>query len=75
MDDDERGTQSAKARKLRLRADEIGLDRDERIAIAEMLLRRDFTSWSQLDEGQVDRMLDALEGFQLIVELARQRTR
>ena len=54
-------------------AGEIGLDRDERIELSKYLLRRDIVSWKHLDEDQVLRILDALEGFQLIAELARQR--
>lgn len=68
-----RGSQSPQRRKLHVLADEIGLVRDERIEIAQYLLRRDITSWSQLDEAQVARMLDALEGFGLVVEQLAQR--
>ena len=56
-----------------MRAKEIGLTDDERHALAEYLLRRDITSWTQLDEAQVSRLLDAFEGFELIVELLSQR--
>lgn len=68
-----RGPQSPQRRKLHQRCDEIGLTRDERLHLAEYLLRRDITSFSQLDEAQVLRMLDALEGFELIVALLAQR--
>lgn len=66
--------QSDRRRKLFLLAAEIGLSRGERIELSQYILRRDITSWKQLDETQVCRMLDALEGHQLIVELVRQRT-
>lgn len=47
--------------------------REERLQLAEYLLRRDITSFSQLEPHQVCRMLDALEGYQLISELKAQR--
>lgn len=65
--------QTDRRRKLFLLADEVGLSRDDRIELAQYLLRRDITSWKQLDEAQVCRLLDALEGHQLISELAAQR--
>jgi len=52
---------------------EIGMTRDERMAFAEQLLRRDVTTWTTLDEDQVCRLLDGIEGWVLIEELARQR--
>lgn len=67
------GPQSPQRRKLHTWADEAGFSRDERIALAQYLLRRDITSWSQLDEAQVARMLDAFEGHHLIGELVAQR--
>lgn len=60
-------------RKMFMLAAELSLTRDERIALATYLLRRDITSWSQLDEAQILRLLDALEGSQLVMELLRQR--
>jgi hypothetical protein len=62
---DEGGPQSPQRKKLYLLADEIGLTREERIEWASFAMRRDLTSWKQLDEDQVLRMLDQLEGFQL----------
>jgi hypothetical protein len=52
---------------------EIGMTRDERMAFAEQLLRRDVTTWTTLDEDQVCRLLDAIDGWVLIEELVRQR--
>jgi hypothetical protein len=69
----DRGSQSPQRRKLHLLSDEIGLTPEERHAWASYALRRDITSWSQLDEAQVLRMLDQLEGYQLGHELHRQR--
>lgn len=61
-------------RKLFVYADQIGLTTDERIEIAQFLLRRDITSWRQLDDDQVNRMLDALEGFLLVTYQLSLRT-
>ena len=59
-------TVEARRRKLFALAGEIGLTRDERLEIACYLLRRDITSWKQLDDEQRSRLLDALEGYQLV---------
>ena len=67
------GPQTAQFRALMARADEIGLTRDERIELSCYLLRRDITTWKSLDNEQVLRLLDALEGFHLVVELLAQR--
>lgn len=48
------------------------LSRDDRIAFAEMLLWRDVTSWNDLTEPELVRLLDALEGFFLITHLRAQ---
>lgn len=48
------------------------LTREDRISLAQMILRRDITSWSELDEGQMTRMLDALEGYGLVCHLKDQ---
>jgi hypothetical protein len=58
--------QSARRRKLHVYADQIGLTTEERIEITQLMLRRDVTSWKDLDDEQVDRMLDCLEGFLLV---------
>lgn len=73
--DAKRVPQSPQRRKLYLLAKTtIGLTDEERIDLAQFLLRRDITSWKQLSDEQVGRMLDACEGYQLIDELKRQRT-
>jgi hypothetical protein len=59
----ETGTPVQRRRKLFVLADQIGLTRDERIEIARVILWRDVVSWKELDDQQVDRMLDVLEGF------------
>lgn len=66
-------SQSARVRKLFCVAKEIGLDDEERIALSTYLLRRDMTTWKGLTDEQASRLLDAVEGFQLISELLRQR--
>jgi hypothetical protein len=53
-------------RKLFLMADRIGLTREERVELAQYLLRRDITSWANLDPEHVLRLADALEGYELI---------
>lgn len=58
-----------KLKKIFQRCDEIGLDRDDRMELAQYLLRRDIVSFKDLTEAQMDRMLDALEGFDLISHL------
>lgn len=69
----ERGTPAARRRKLFVLADELGLSRDERIELSQYLLRRDIVSWKHLDDHQVDRMLDALEGAMLVAALRQLR--
>lgn len=69
-----RDSQSAEERKLFLLCDEIGLTRDERIELAQYLLRRDITSFSELEPHQVCRLLDACEGHQLIEALKALRS-
>lgn len=73
MTDVQRGTQDARRRKMFSHADAIGLDRVERIELARVLLWRDVTSWKDLDDAQVDRMLDALEGWMVVEWLLKNR--
>ena len=54
-------------------ADELGFTRAERLELAEILLRRDISSWKQLNEAQYDRLLDAFEGWGLIGRLLGER--
>lgn len=66
------------SRTLRLRkafyyCDLYELTREDRISLAEMVLRRDVSSWKDLDGDQLLRMLDCLEGYGLIVALLAQR--
>lgn len=59
----------ARRRKLHVYADTLRLTREERIELSEMILRRDIASWKDLDDGQVGRMLDALEGAVLVIHM------
>jgi hypothetical protein len=60
-------------RKLHVLADHLTLTDDERIEFSKAILWRDMVSWKGLDDGQVGRLLDALEGAEKFVELMRQR--
>jgi hypothetical protein len=52
---------------------EIGLTRDERLELASYVLRRDVATWRTLSDEQVWRMLDALEGYELVHRLLAER--
>jgi len=73
MDGGSADTIGAKRAKLYVYASALGLEREERLGLAEMILRRDISSWSELSAAQVDRMLDALEGAVLVTHLIGQR--
>lgn len=60
-------------RKLWMLAKHLGLSHDERIELTQYLLRRDITSWEHLTDDQVVRLLDAVEGYQLINDLMTMR--
>jgi hypothetical protein len=62
-----------KRRKIYMLARELGLTREDRIDLAEKLLWRDVESWKDLAEPEIGRMLDALEGFELISFLRAER--
>lgn len=64
----------ARRRKMWVLSKEIGLTDEERVELAQYILRRDITSWGGLDDGQVTRLLTAMEGFQLIRDLLSLRT-
>jgi len=66
-------TQTPQYRKLMKLCDEIGLSRDERLELATIMLRRDVASFSDLDEEQVARMLDVVEGYEKICALIELR--
>lgn len=69
----EDGSPAARRRKLMMVARELGLTDQERMEFASYMLRRDITTWKTLSDAQVWRLLDGLEGFEMLVELLRQR--
>lgn len=50
-------------------ATKIGLDRQDRISLSNMVLCMDHDSWGHLSDVQLARVLDAMEGFALITYL------
>lgn len=60
-------------RKLWVLTKELELDDDMRLELASYLLRRDILSWKNLEPEQIARLLDALEGYQLITQLKAMR--
>ncbi len=68
---DEEAAIVARRRKLHLLAKRIGLTTDDRHALAEMLLRRDVSTWAGMSDADVCRLLDALEGYGLVLHLTR----
>lgn len=71
----EPGSPEARRLKLFSLADHLGMSRDERLEIAKLVLHRDVTTWKNLEIGQVNRLLDALEGAVAMDEIRRQRVR
>lgn len=53
-------------RKLYMKAREMQLSKSDRIDLAQYFLRRDYTSWKDLSDREVCRMLDAFEGYELL---------
>jgi hypothetical protein len=66
-------TQTPQYRKLMKLCDEIPLTRDERLELATIMLRRDVDSFKTLDDDQVARMLDVVEGYEKICALIKLR--
>jgi len=66
------GCQSAARKKLFQRCKELGLNRQERIDVAQLLLCRDINSFDDLDEEQIGRLLDAFHMAELLIEVMRQ---
>lgn len=64
-----------KRRKAMHYASLYGLTRQDRLDLAEMILRRDVASWKDLGEPELVRVLDALEGYGLVTHLLSSRGR
>lgn len=47
-------------------ASEIGLDRQDRISLSNMVTGFDHDSWDHLSDVQLARVVDALEGYRLV---------
>jgi hypothetical protein len=67
--------QTPRQRKLFVLARELNLTEDERHEFAGEILQRDVTSWADLSDEDVERVLDGLHGAQAFIELMRQRIR
>lgn len=65
--------QSPKMKKLYYWIDFLGLTKVEVMEVARYLLRRDVASFKDLDESQISRILDALEGHHLVATQYAQR--
>lgn len=59
-------TKTPQFKRLMVLLNGMNFTAQERHELAEYLLRRDITSYTQLDEEQVRRLLDAVEGHHLI---------
>ncbi len=56
-----------------LARNEVNLSDDERQEFASEIVLRDVSSWSDLSDEELGRVLDALRGFQLVVQLKYMR--
>lgn len=63
----------ARRRKVYMLAKRLSMGRQDRLAFAEVLLWKDVPSWSELDDGDIGRLLDAFEGYALVKVLLEQR--
>lgn len=52
---------------------ERDLTRDERHELAEMLLKRDVVSYASLTASEIDRLVDALNGYHYVLTLLELR--
>lgn len=65
--------QTVKRKQAFAMAKELRYTREERLELAEMLLKRDCASWESLSEADIARLVDAMEGFALIHHQISQR--
>lgn len=68
-------SQSPRMRKAFVLAREKGITDEERVEFAAEIINRDIESWSELDEHEVERVLDALHGVHVYGQLMAQRIR
>lgn len=52
-----------------IKANQAGLTRDDRLELAQVILRDGITSWNQLDNTDCRRLHDALDGFAYVAHL------
>jgi len=54
-------------------AKQLGMTREDRVQFAEVLLWKDVGSWKDLVDEDIQRLLDAFEGYALISYLRTQQ--
>lgn len=62
-------TRSVQFKRAMALAGKFELTRDDRIDLAEMLLKRDIDSWARLTESELVRLIDALQGTEYVLHL------
>lgn len=70
--DDNRPT-DAMRKALHAMANDLLLDRDDRLALAEVTLDRDIESWSELTYEEARRLLDKMSGYVEVRHLRQQK--
>lgn len=73
MSDDDRGQEASRYRKCMMLFKRLNLSREERLSFASTLLWRDVETFNDLSDGEIGRILDALEGFALLSHLLSTR--
>jgi hypothetical protein len=66
MEPDLEGPARQRRRKAHMMCDKYGFVREDRLELARVLLWRDVESWTDLDDAEISRLLDALEGFAFV---------
>jgi len=54
-------------------AKQLGMNRQDRLGFAEVLLWKDVPSWADLGDADITRLLDAFEGYALVKMFVEQR--
>ena len=73
MAEEQADPRTVKFRKVMHYVDLYRMSRDERLGLAEYVLRRDVASFKDLTEPQLERLLNAFEGHALIQHLLNSR--